>query len=58
VPAATVYAIINHLSCRHEIREFPVSHDPDDPETELWSRFEREWLVLAINGVPDSFGCH
>jgi cephalosporin-C deacetylase len=56
VPAATVYAIINHLSCPHEIREFPVSHSPEDPETALWSQFEREWIELAVRGVPDSFG--
>lgn len=55
VPAATVYAIINHFNCRHEIREFPVSHS-SEPEEQLWSQFETEWLGLAINGVPDSFG--
>ena len=57
VPAATVYAIINHLACPHEIREYPVSHSPEDPETALWSHFEREWIELAVNGLPDSFGC-
>jgi len=56
VPAPTVYAIINHLSCPHEIREFPVSHSPDDPEADLWSHFDREWRELAVGGSPDSFG--
>ena len=55
VPAATVYAIINHFKCRHEIREYPVSHSTE-PEEQLWSQFEAEWLGLAINGVPDTFG--
>ena len=55
VPAPTVYAIINHLTCPHEVREFPVSHT-NEPEEELWSQFENEWLELAVNGVPESFG--
>lgn len=55
VPAPTVYAIINHLACPHEVREFPVSHT-SEPEEELWSQFESEWLDLAVTGTPRSFG--
>ena len=55
VPAPTVYAIVNHLKCRHEIREFPVSHS-SDPQEVLWESFDNEWLELATAGIPDSFG--
>ena len=55
VPAPTVYAIINHLTCPHEVREFPVSHT-DEPQEQLWSQFESEWLELAVEGIPQSFG--
>jgi cephalosporin-C deacetylase-like acetyl esterase len=55
VPAPTVYAIVNHLSCPHEVREFPVSHS-SEPQEGLWSRFESEWLELARAGIPDAFG--
>ncbi|MCU7851394.1 MAG: acetylxylan esterase [Candidatus Thiodiazotropha sp. (ex Monitilora ramsayi)] len=55
VPAKTVYAIANHLTGPREIMEFPVSHT-DLPEERLWDRFERYWLSLTIEGVPDDFG--
>ena len=55
VPAPTVYAIINHLVCPHEVREFPVSHT-DDPQEALWSQFESELLDLAVGGIPEGFG--
>jgi cephalosporin-C deacetylase-like acetyl esterase len=43
VPAETVYAFINHLSCKKEVRDFPVSHS-SSPEEKLWDNFEKEWL--------------
>ena len=43
VPPETVYAFYNHLSCKKQIREFPVSHS-SLPEENLWDDFEREWL--------------
>ncbi|MBV2137236.1 MAG: hypothetical protein B6D72_11655 [gamma proteobacterium symbiont of Ctena orbiculata] len=55
VPAKTVYAIVNHLSGPREIMEFPVSHT-DLPEERLWSRFERYWLRLTIEGINNDFG--
>ena len=55
VPAPTVYAIINHLTCPHEVREFPVSHT-EEPREALWSQFENEWLELAVRGIPEDFG--
>lgn len=55
VPAPTVYAIVNHLKCRHEIREFPVSHS-SDPQEALWESFDNEWLELATAGIRDTFG--
>lgn len=55
VPAATVYAITNHIRCPLEIRELPVSHS-DHPQEQLWQRFEAEWLQLADGGIPEGFG--
>ena len=55
VPAATVYAIARHLTGRHEVLEFPVSHS-DSPEEQQWERFERYWIDLALRGVPAGFG--
>jgi cephalosporin-C deacetylase len=55
VPPETVYAIVNHLNCPHEVREFPVSHS-DKPEEQLWAQFDAEWLALAIQGVSPGFG--
>ncbi len=55
VPAKTVYAIANHLAGPHEVIEFPVSHS-DHPEEQLWAHFERYWLKLAAEGLPESFG--
>ena len=55
VPAATVYAVANHLSCFHEVREFPVSHSIE-PEEILWQQFESEWLGLLKHGIDTGFG--
>ena len=55
VPAATVYAISNHLRCPLEIREFPVSHS-EAREESLWSQFESEWLKLATENNLKLFG--
>ncbi len=55
VPAKTVYGIANHLSGPHEVMEFPVSHS-DHPDEQLWRRFEKHWLGLALEGIPDTFG--
>lgn len=55
VPAATVYAIINHMRCFHEVREFPVSHS-QEPEEALWAQFEAEWLGLVRHGIATDFG--
>ena len=48
VPAETVYAFINHLSCRKQIRQYPVSHT-SLPEESLWNNFENAWLRLALS---------
>ncbi|MDX1654773.1 MAG: alpha/beta fold hydrolase [Candidatus Competibacteraceae bacterium] len=55
VPAATVYAIANHMTCFHEVREFPVSHSLE-PEEILWQAFEEEWLGLLKHGIATGFG--
>jgi cephalosporin-C deacetylase len=55
VPAKTVYGIANHLAGPVQVMEFPVSHS-DHPDEQLWERFERYWLELAVDGVPASFG--
>ncbi len=49
VPAETVYALFNHLTCQKQIREFPVSHSTS-PQEKLWDNFEKEWLQLALSG--------
>lgn len=49
VPAETVYAFFNHLTCQKQIREFPVSHSTS-PQEKLWDNFEKEWLQLALSG--------
>lgn len=48
VPAETVYAFINHLSCKKHVRHFPVSHT-SLPEEELWKNFEKEWLDIILS---------
>lgn len=48
VPAETVYAFINHLSCKKQIRHFPVSHS-SLAEEDLWKNFETEWLSLIVS---------
>jgi cephalosporin-C deacetylase len=48
VPAETVYAFTNHLTCPKTIREYPVSHSTS-PEEILWENFEKEWFQLAIS---------
>ena len=55
VPAATVYAIVNHLQCPVEIREFPFSHSEREEES-LWDQFGVEWLQLAASGISNTFG--
>jgi cephalosporin-C deacetylase-like acetyl esterase len=47
VPAETVYAFVNHLSCQKQVREFPVSHS-NSPQERLWENFEKEWLQAAF----------
>lgn len=48
VPAETVCAFANHLSCPKQIRQYPVSHT-SLPEEKLWKEFEEEWLRLALS---------
>jgi cephalosporin-C deacetylase len=55
VPAATVLAVVAHLGGPHELMRFPVSHS-GSPEERRWAAFERRWLRLAIDGVPEGFG--
>jgi len=57
VPAETVYAFINHLSCPVEIRHYPVSHTCL-PEEILWDGFQDEWLQLALNAQKESSPPH
>ena len=57
VPAATVYAIANHMSPPPEIIELPVSHS-EDPDERHWTRFDDRWTaaVAALQtgrGKPD-----
>lgn len=49
VPAETVYAFINHLSCQKQTKEFPVSHS-HSPQEQLWDNFEKEWLQIVLSG--------
>ncbi|MXY26170.1 MAG: hypothetical protein F4Y45_16835 [Acidobacteria bacterium] len=44
VPAATVYAITNHMSPPPEIVELPVSHS-DDPDERHWTGFDDRWTA-------------
>lgn len=44
VPAATVYAIANHMSPPPEIVELPVSHS-DDPDERHWTGFDDRWTA-------------
>ena len=46
VPAATVYAIANHMEPAPEIIELPVSHS-EDPEERHWMRFDRRWTAAV-----------
>ncbi len=48
VPAATVYAIANHMSPRPEIIELPVSHS-DDPDERHWTRFDDRWTAAVAD---------
>lgn len=54
VPAETVYAFINHLTCHKQIRHFPVSHTAL-PEEGLWDYFENEWFRNVISQYKQSF---
>ncbi len=51
VPPQTVRPIIERLTTRHRIREFPVSHS-NDPREALWQQFENEWLEIATSDTP------
>ena len=44
VPAATVYAITNHMSPPPEIIELPASHS-DDPDERHWAGFDDRWTA-------------
>jgi hypothetical protein len=55
VPAPTVLAIADRLRGPREVLRFPVSHS-NGPEADHWAAFERRWLELARDGVPDGFG--
>ncbi len=44
VPAATVYAIANHMSPPPEIIELPVSHS-EDPDERHWTHFDDRWTA-------------
>ena len=46
VPAATVYAIANHMAPAPEVIELPVSHS-EDPEERHWMRFDRRWTAAV-----------
>lgn len=48
VPPETVYAIANHLTCRHKVMEFPESHANNDEIT--WHRFIEEMIKAAKTG--------
>ena len=56
VPAATVYAIINHLQCRYEVHEYPHTHSGLALEERDWKQFFDSGLALVQSGVPDEFG--
>jgi len=49
VPAETVIAVSDALSCEHKLREFPYSHS-EQPEEVLWGEFEHEWQQMLITG--------
>ncbi len=57
VPAATVYAIANHLRGPHEVMEFPISHS-DHPDEDLWQAFDDRCLSIALSGIDHKFGEH
>ena len=55
VPPQTILATTNHLHCRREVLEPPVSHT-DEPAEAAWEQFDAEWMAMALRGVPASFG--
>ncbi len=55
VPAETVIAILNHLTCPRETMSLPVSHT-DEPAESAWEHFDATWLELALHGIPPDFG--
>lgn len=55
VPSPCVRAIAARLRAPHEIMTFPVSHD-SGPAMRAWDAFDRRWLQLARDGLPDGFG--
>ena len=46
VPAATVYAIANHMSPSPEVIELPVGHSTDDEERR-WVDFDARWTAVV-----------
>jgi cephalosporin-C deacetylase-like acetyl esterase len=46
VPAATVYAIANHMDPPPEIIELPVGHSTDDEERR-WTDFDKRWTTAV-----------
>ena len=52
VPAATVYAIANHMDPPPEIVELPVGHSTDEEESR-WIDFDERWTAaVAALGTP------
>ena len=56
VPAATVYAIANHMDPPPQIVELPVGHSTDEEERR-WMDFDARWTAaVAALGTPASTG--
>ena len=56
VPAATVYAIANHMDPPPQIVELPVGHSTDEDERR-WMDFDARWTAaVAALGTPASTG--
>ena len=54
VPAATVYAIANHMDPPPQIVELPVGHSTDQEERR-WAEFDARWTAaVAVLGTPAS----
>ena len=46
VPAATVYAIVNHMTPPPEVMELPVSHSAE-PDEARWQEFDSRWTSVV-----------